>query len=106
MPGEDNEFFDNLISEEDLCVFTEYACINHYIDKERMTFEWFVKRYFYEGVSQYYRFGTVVYFKNLLQFPLRVLNLLITLLSFNSKRITLRFFKVVMNFGVIIAPMI
>lgn len=106
LPGEDNEVFDNLISEEDLCGFTEYACINHYIDKERMTFEWFVKRYFYEGVSQYYRFGTVVYFKNLLQFPLRVLNLLITLLSFNSKRITLRFFKVVMNFGVIIAPMI
>ena len=71
-----------------------------------MTFKWFLKRYFFEGVTQYYRFGKKVYLKNLLQFPLRTVNLLISLCSFNKKRIALRFFKVVMNIGVIAAPFV
>lgn len=106
LPGEDNEFFDNLIGENDLCGFTEYAYINHYIDKNRMTFKWFTKRYFYEGISQYYRFGKSKYFKYFLQFPLRFLNLIFTLFTFDIKKISLRFFKLVMNIGVIIAPFI
>ena len=59
---------------------------------------------FFEGITQYYRFGSKVYLKNLLQLPVRIIRFLITLLTFNKKKIVKRFFKVVSNLGVVLAP--
>lgn len=46
-----------------LCGFTEFAPVKHYIAKERMTVKWFTRRYFYEGITQYHRFGISEYLK-------------------------------------------
>ena len=69
-----------------------------------MMFSWFIKRHFFEGVTQYYRFGYKVYLKNFLKLPVRIIRFLITLLTFNKKKIVKRFFKVVSNLGVVLAP--
>jgi glycosyltransferase involved in cell wall biosynthesis len=106
LSGEDNEFFVNIMGGQYLCGFTEYASVKHYITKERMTFKWFVKRYFYEGVTQYHRFGTLEYLRNFLQLPLRIVRLLLALFAFNKKKIIMRFFKVVMTFGTVLGPLI
>lgn len=105
LSGEDNEFFDRLVGENDLRGFTEFAFVNHYISESKMKFKWFLKRYLFEGNTQYYRFGKYEYFKNLLQFPIRLLRFFIAFITFNKKIITTRFFKLVMNIGVIIGPL-
>lgn len=106
LSGEDNDFFDKLVGPNDLRGFTEFAPVYHYIPASKMTFKWFLKRYFFEGVTQYYRFGKKIYFKNALQLPLRTLRFLITLFTFNKKRIADRFFKLIHNIGVVIAPIV
>ena len=106
LSGEDNEFFDNLVRKEDLRGFTEFAPIIHYIPKNKMLFSWFLKRFFYEGVTQYYRFGKKIYYKSIFQLPLRFLRLFITLFTFKREKIVERFFKLVMNIGTVIAPLI
>ena len=56
LSGEDNDFFCKAMGTDNLCGFTEFAPVKHYIAKERTTFQWFTKRYFYEGITQYHRF--------------------------------------------------
>ena len=104
LSGEDNEFYDKLVQDGELRGFTEFAPVMHHIPANKMTFKWFFKRYFFEGITQYYRFGSKVYLKNLLQLPVRIIRFLITLLTFNKKKIVKRFFKVVSNLGVVLAP--
>ena len=106
LSGEDNEFFGKVMGEKYLCGFTEYAPVTHYIDKERVTFKWFVKRYFYEGITQYHRFGVAEYSRNILQLPLRMIRLCLVLVTFKKKKIASRFFKVIMNIGTVLAPLI
>lgn len=43
LSGEDVDFFDKLIQAGDVCGFTEYAPINHYIDKGKLTFRWILR---------------------------------------------------------------
>lgn len=100
LSGEDVDFFDRLITDKDLCGFTEYAHVNHYIDKNKLTFKWILRRFYLEGVTQYFRYGRKELFHNLIQLPLKVFALALSLLSFNIKTIAKRFFKLVMCSGV------
>lgn len=104
LSGEDNDFFNKLDGTNYLRGFTEFAPAKHYISENKMMFSWFIKRHFFEGVTQYYRFGYKVYLKNFLKLPVRIIRFLITLLTFNKKKIVKRFFKVVSNLGVVLAP--
>lgn len=106
LSGEDNDFFCKAMGTDNLCGFTEFAPVKHYIAKERTTFQWFTKRYFYEGITQYHRFGITEYLKNFAQLPLRIMRLCLEIFTFDKKKITVRFFKVVMNIGLVLAPLI
>lgn len=106
LSGEDNEFFCKVMGKVHLCGFTEFAPVKHYIAKERMTVKWFTRRYFYEGITQYHRFGISEYLKNFLQLPLRIVRLCLVIFTFDKEKIAARFFKVVMNIGTVLAPLI
>ena len=106
LSGEDNDFFCKAMGTDNLCGFTEFAPVKHYIAKERTTFQWFTKRYFYEGITQYHRFGISEYLKNFLQLPLRIVRLCLVIFTFDKEKIAARFFKVVMNIGTVLAPLI
>lgn len=98
--GEDVDFFNRLIKQNDFCGFTEFAFVKHYIDSNRLTFRWIFRRFYLEGVTQYFRFGRKELLHNIVQLPLKVVALLLSVLTFNVKIISKRFFKLVMCVGV------
>lgn len=98
--GEDVDFFNKLITKDDFCGFTEFAFVKHYIDRNRLTFKWILRRFYLEGVTQYFRFGRKELLHNIVQLPLKFVALLFSAFTFNVKTISKRFFKLVMCVGV------
>lgn len=104
LSGEDVDFFDRLITKKDLCGFSGFAGVKHYIDRNKLTWKWISKRFFCEGITQYYRYGFREWWHSVSQLPLKIINLFFTLLTFDSKKIGSRFFKLVHCVGVICGP--
>ena len=99
--GEDTEFFDRLVQGKYLFGYTFNAPVYHYIEKNRLTFLYFTKRYFYQGVSEYLIKG---YKRVLISIPKVIgqfLRFILVLFTFNKKKIAKNFFKLVKTIGII-----
>ena len=102
--GEDTEFFDRLVQGKYLFGYTFNAPVYHYIEKDRLTFSYFTKRYFYQGVSEYIIKG---YKRILISIPKVIgqfLRLLFVIFTFDKKKIANNFFKLVKTIGVLCGP--
>lgn len=104
--GEDTEFFDRLVKGKYLYGYTYNAPIYHYIENNRLTFKYFTKRFFYQGVSEYLIKG---YKRALINIPKMIgqtLRLCFVVLTFNKNKIVNNFFKLTKTVGVISGVMI
>ena len=106
MAREDTKFFSELVEPDYLYGFTSNAYINHYIEKERLTFSYFIKRYFYEGVSEYYCKSKIILLKSIFKFIVQSLHLIISLFTLNKKIIVERLLKLIKTAGILGAPFI
>lgn len=102
--GEDTDFFLRLVYPRYLYGFTKKAPIFHWIEADRLTMRYCIKRYFWQGVSEYYIKGWIVLAKSFFKIILQVLHLLISLCTFNKRYIVNRFLKVVKTIGIIVGP--
>lgn len=106
MAREDTKFFSDLVEPEYLYGFTSKAFINHYIEKERLTFKYFARRFFFEGVSEYYCKNKIILLKSLFKLFVQILHFIIVLFTFKKKIIVERFLKVIKTIGILSAPFV
>lgn len=106
MAREDTKFFSDLVEPEYLYGFTCKAFINHYIEKERLTFKYFARRFFYEGVSEYYCKNKTILIKSLFKLFIQMLHFIIVLFTFKKNIIVERLLKVIKTIGILCAPLI
>ena len=106
MAREDTKFFSDLVEPEYFYGFTSKAFINHYIEKERLTFKYFVRRFFYEGVSEYYCKNKTILLKSLFKLFVQILHFIIVLFTFKKKIIVERFLKIIKTIGILSAPFV
>ena len=99
--GEDTDFFFRLVDNKYLYVFTSKAPIYHWIEKERLTFKYCVKRYFFEGVSEYCRKNKLIIYKSIPKLFIQSIHFVVSFLSLNKKYIVIRFLKLVKTSGII-----
>lgn len=104
--GEDVEFSENMKMCGYKLGFTEFAPVKHYIPEKKSNIQWVTKRYFCEGITQYYRYGFNEWLHGLWQLPLRFLRLILELMTLNVLKIRNRFYKLVMNLGLVFGPII
>lgn len=104
LSGEDVDFIKALVQEGDLCGFTEFAHVRHYINKDKLTIKWLSKRVYSEGITQWYKYGTKDFFHSLLHLPLNTVTFMCSLFTFNVSIMGKRFFKIVHCLGVISGP--
>ena len=102
--GEDVAFFNDLVKGNNLFGFTEYAAVKHYIDKRKLTFKWITRRNFFEGVTQYYRFGKKEVVHSFFQLPLKIVRVILALGTFDLGKMGNRFFKLVHCAGALCGP--
>lgn len=104
MSGEDVEFIKAFVQGTDLCGFTEYASVKHYINKDKLTMKWMFRRVYSEGITQWYKYGKKDFICNFMQLPLKIVALIGSLITFSPIIIGKRFFKVIHCAGVISGP--
>lgn len=104
MAREDTKFFSELVEPDYLYGFTSNAYINHYIEKERLTFSYFARRYFYEGISEYYCKSKIILLKSIFKFIVQSLHFIISLFTLNKKIIVERLLKLIKTAGILGAP--
>lgn len=106
LSGEDVQFSEFVYKSGYKCAFTEFAYVKHYISSRKANFKWITQRYFFEGVTQYYRYGTREWICEVLKLPLRIIRVFLELCTFDAYKINRRFYKFIANLGTVLGPII
>lgn len=105
--AEDTDFFRRVLAQGYLPAYAHRAIMYHHINKEKLTFSWFARRYFYEGVSEYVqKQSKKLWLKRLFTLIVQSFLWVFTLLTFNSQKIYYRGLRVIQLWGIICGPWI
>lgn len=102
--GEDTDFVQQLYDKGYVGGYSPEAIVHHMIPPERTTLQWFVERYFAEGITEYLRKGHWVIWRRLHKPVIDVVALCGVILSFNPKRIIARLLRCCQTAGILYGP--
>lgn len=103
--AEDTDFFRRVLAQGYLPAYAHQAIMYHHINKEKLSFSWFARRYFYEGVSEYVqKQSKKLWLKRFFTLIMQGFLGVLTLLTFNSKKIYYRSLRIIQLIGIISGP--
>lgn len=102
--GEDTEFSWQLYAKGYRFAYSPEALVCHIITPERVTFRWFMRRYFCEGLTEYALRGTRIIWRRFYKPLPDLLALLLAALSMNPRRIVTRFLRLCQTAGILYGP--
>ena len=102
--GEDTDFVQQLYDKGYRGAYSPEAIVHHMIPPERTTLQWFMDRYFAEGITEYLRKGYMIFWRRLHKPVVDIVALLGAILSFNPKRIVARWLRLCQALGILYGP--
>lgn len=104
LSGEDTDFVYQLYRKGYRGAYSAKAIVYHQIPAARTTLRWYLKRYFYEGLTEYARKGPRVFWRRLLKPIPDMLALLVSIFSFDRGRLVKRLLRLWQTLGILYGP--
>ena len=104
LAGEDTDFVCQLCARGYRAAYSPDAAVYHMIPRERVTLRYFMRRFFYEGLTEYRRKGRGVVLRRLLKPLADSVALLAALLSGSRRRLTSRWLRLCQTAGILYGP--
>lgn len=105
LSGEDTDFVDRLYRADYYGAYSPRACVYHWIPKGRISLRWSMRRYFYEGLTEYMRKGNKVFWSRLLKPIPNVVGLLISILSLRPLKVVRSWLRLCQTMGILYGPL-
>jgi glucosyl-dolichyl phosphate glucuronosyltransferase len=105
LSGEDTDFVFQLYQAGYRGAYSAKAIVYHQIPAGRTTLSWYLKRYFYEGLTEYARKGSRVFWRRIFKPVPDILALLLSVCSFNRGRIVVRLLRLCQTLGILYGPL-
>lgn len=102
--GEDTDFIQNIYRKGYKAAYSPDALVYHIIPTERTTLKFFMRRHFSEGITEYLRKGKKVFWRRLFKPIPDLLGLILSILTFNPKRIITRWLRLCQTLGILYGP--
>ena len=102
--GEDTDFVQQLYDKGYVGAYSPEAIVHHMIPPERTMLQWFVQRYFAEGITEYLRKGHRVFWRRLHKPIIDSVALLGAIVLLNPKGIIARWLRFCQTFGILYGP--
>lgn len=102
--GEDSDFIFQIYANGYRAAYSPNAAVYHSIPKERLSYAYFIRRYFFEGVTEYVRKGARVFWRRLLKPIPGILSLLLALLTLQPTKSVTRLLRLCQTLGILYGP--
>lgn len=102
--GEDSDFIQQLYDKGYRAAYSPQAAVHHAIPAQRLTYRYFFRRYFFEGITEYVRKGPKVFWRRLLKPVPGILSLLAAALTMQPTKTVTRCLRLCQTLGILYGP--
>ncbi|HWR38241.1 MAG TPA: glycosyltransferase [Patescibacteria group bacterium] len=106
LAGEDTDFVCQLYDRGYRAAYSPEAAVYHFIPRERVTLCYFMRRFFYEGLTEYRRKGRSVVLRRLLKPLLDAMALVVAVLSGRPRKMVSRWLRLCQTAGILYGPLV
>lgn len=105
LAGEDTDFVCQLYAKGYIAAYSPEAAVYHSIPAERVALRYFMRRFFYEGLTEYFRKGPRVVWRRLLKPVADIIALLVAMAALQPRRVTARWLRLCQTAGILFGPL-